>query len=95
MNKEDFPLLKQNMNGYPIAYLDNGATTQKPESVIKAITDYYKSQNANPHRGAYELSMTATEIYENTRIKTSYRISQKKHRKNDLYSRRAINRIAL
>ena len=78
MNKEDFPLLKQNMNGYPIAYLDNGATTQKPESVIKAITDYYKSQNANPHRGAYELSMTATEIYENTRIKTQKFINAEK-----------------
>ena len=78
MNKEDFPLLKQNMNGYPIAYLDNGATTQKPESVIKAITDYYKSQNANPNRGAYELSMTATEIYENTRIKTQKFINAEK-----------------
>lgn len=78
MNKEDFPLLKQNMNGYPIAYLDNGATTQKPESVIKAITYYYKSQNANPHRGAYELSMTATEIYENTRIKTQKFINAEK-----------------
>ena len=78
MNKEDFPLLKQNMNGYPIAYLDNGATTQKPESVIKAITDYYTSQNANPHRGAYELSMTATEIYENTRIKTQKFINAEK-----------------
>ena len=78
MNKEDFPILKQNMNGYPIAYLDNGATTQKPESVIKAITDYYKSQNANPNRGAYELSMTATEIYENTRIKTQKFINAEK-----------------
>lgn len=78
MNKEDFPLLKQNMNGYPIAYLDNGATTQKPASVIKAITDYYTSQNANPHRGAYELSMTATEIYENARIKTQKFINAEK-----------------
>lgn len=78
MNREDFPLLKQNMNGYPIAYLDNGATTQKPASVIKAITDYYTSQNANPHRGAYELSMTATEIYENARIKTQKFINAEK-----------------
>ena len=63
--KNDFPLLK-NRN---IAYLDSGATTQKPKQVIDAIKDFYENFNANPHRGAYSLSMEATEIYENTRVK--------------------------
>ena len=63
--KKDFPLLK-NRN---ITYLDSGATTQKPVQVIDAIKDFYESFNANPHRGAYSLSMEATEMYENTREK--------------------------
>ena len=66
---EDFPLLKQTDEGKRLVYLDNGATTQKPLSVIRAIEQYYTTSNANPHRGAYELSVQATEIYENTREK--------------------------
>ncbi|MCI6100165.1 MAG: cysteine desulfurase [Selenomonas sp.] len=68
---KDFPLLHTEMNGKPIAYLDNGATTQKPEQVIRAICGYYGGCNANPHRGAYALSVEATEIYENTRKLTA------------------------
>ena len=68
---KDFPLLHTEMNGRPIAYLDNGATTQKPEQVIKAICGYYGGCNANPHRGAYALSVKATEIYENARARTA------------------------
>lgn len=63
--KKDFPLL---MNR-EIAYLDSGATAQKPEFVINAIKEFYEKYNANPHRGAYSLSIEATEAYENTRIK--------------------------
>ncbi|WP_312422627.1 cysteine desulfurase [Anaerospora hongkongensis] len=66
---EDFPLLQQTDEGKRLVYLDNGATTQKPLSVIRAIEQYYTTSNANPHRGAYELSVQATEIYENTREK--------------------------
>lgn len=66
---EDFPLLQQADEGKRLVYLDNGATTQKPLSVIRAIEQYYTTSNANPHRGAYELSVQATEIYENTREK--------------------------
>ena len=66
---EDFPLLQQTDEGKRLVYLDNGATTQKPLSVIRAIEQYYTTFNANPHRGAYELSVQATEIYENTREK--------------------------
>ena len=63
----DFPLLNHTMNGKPLVYLDNGATTQKPESVIQAMCGYYGGCNANPHRGAYALSVQATDIYENAR----------------------------
>ena len=67
---QDFPLLQTKMNGRPIVYLDNGATTQKPEAVIKAVADYCTYCNANPHRGAYELSIKATDIYETARSRT-------------------------
>ena len=66
----DFPILQTKMNGRPIVYLDNGATTQKPEAVIKAVADYCTYYNANPHRGAYELSVKATDIYETARVRT-------------------------
>ena len=65
--RKDFPLLRQTMNGRPIVYLDNGATTQKPESMIRAMCGYYGGCNANPHRGAYALSVEATDIYEKSR----------------------------
>ena len=67
---QDFPILQTKMNGRPIVYLDNGATTQKPEAVIKAVVDYCTYCNANPHRGAYELSVKATDIYETARVRT-------------------------
>ena len=66
----DFPILQTKMNGRPIVYLDNGATTQKPETVIRAVADYCTYWNANPHRGAYELSIKATDIYERARVRT-------------------------
>lgn len=65
MRKEDFPIL----NNREMAYLDNGATTQKPKKVLEEIEKFYENKNANPHRGAYELSIEATEAYENTRRK--------------------------
>ena len=68
--RRDFPLLHNMMNGKPLVYLDNGATTQKPESVIHAMCGYYGGCNANPHRGAYALSVQATDIYENARERT-------------------------
>ena len=67
--RKDFPLLGQKMNGRPLVYLDNGATTQKPESVIQSMCGYYGGCNANPHRGAYALSVEATDIYENARAR--------------------------
>lgn len=71
--KKDFPILEQKN----IVYLDSGATTQKPIQVIKSIEEYYKNSNANPHRGAYSLSIEATEIYENSRTKIAKFINAK------------------
>lgn len=68
---KDFPLLNREVNGKRIAYLDNGATTQKPEQMIQSICGYYGGCNANPHRGAYALSVKATDIYENARRRTA------------------------
>ena len=65
--RKDFPILNRKMNGQPLVYLDNGATTQKPEHVVRALCGYYGGCNANPHRGAYELSVKATESYEQAR----------------------------
>ncbi len=66
---KDFPTLNKEKNGKRIAYLDSAATTQKPKVVIDAIKNYYENINANPHRGAYELSVLATEAYDEAREK--------------------------
>lgn len=65
----DFPSLLPDKNGERLVYLDSAATTQKPIQVINAIEEYYKKYNANPHRGAYKLSIMATEAYEQSREK--------------------------
>ncbi len=65
--REDFPILKQEVNGHPLVYLDNAATTQKPEAVIEAIANYYRHDNANVHRGAHALSDRATRTFEAAR----------------------------
>ncbi|MBP5199020.1 MAG: aminotransferase class V-fold PLP-dependent enzyme, partial [Schwartzia sp.] len=78
--RKDFPLLRQEMNGRPIVYLDNGATTQKPESMIRAMCGYYGGCNANPHRGAYALSVEATGIYETARERVRRFIGAKEAR---------------
>jgi cysteine desulfurase / selenocysteine lyase len=65
--REQFPLLAQESNGYPLAYLDNAATSQKPRAVLNAVTHFYTHDNANVHRGLYELSRRATDQYEAAR----------------------------
>jgi cysteine desulfurase / selenocysteine lyase len=67
--KDAFPILKQLENGQPLVYLDSGATSQTPVSVIDTITRYYREENANVHRGVYGLSERATEAYEGARGK--------------------------
>ena len=88
--KKDFPLLENR----DIAYLDSGATTQKPKQVIEAIEKYYKNNNANPHRGAYSLSIEATEQYENTRTKIAEFINAK-HREEIIFSKNATESLNL
>jgi cysteine desulfurase/selenocysteine lyase len=67
--RQDFPVLRQKVYGKPLVYLDNAATTQKPQCVIDALSRYYSSENANIHRGIYYLSEQATHAYENVRAK--------------------------
>ena len=67
--KSDFPTLNQKINGNDLVYLDNAATTQKPNSVINSVNEYYKKTNSNIHRGVHTLSQEATEKYENARMK--------------------------
>jgi len=67
--REDFPILRQRVHGKPLVYLDNAATSQKPQAVIDALTKYYSSQNANIHRGVHALSELATYEYEKARGK--------------------------
>ncbi|HOM47240.1 MAG TPA: cysteine desulfurase [Candidatus Hydrogenedentes bacterium] len=67
--REDFPILSSEVRGRKLVYLDNAATTQKPQSVIQAVTRYYKGENANIHRGVHYLSEQATQKYENARRK--------------------------
>lgn len=67
--RKDFPILSRKVNGYPLVYLDNAATSQKPQQVIDAIVDYYSNYNANIHRGVHSLSQEATDAYEAARHK--------------------------
>ena len=67
--RKDFPVLAREVYGKPLVYLDSAATTQKPQSVIDAITHYYEHDNANIHRGVHTLSMRATQSYENARAR--------------------------
>lgn len=88
--KKDFPILENKK----IVYLDSGATTQKPVQVIKAIKEFYEKNNANPHRGAYSLSIEATEEYENTRTKIAKFINAK-HREEIIFSKNATESLNL
>ncbi|WP_430428457.1 aminotransferase class V-fold PLP-dependent enzyme [Maribacter litoralis] len=67
--REDFPILKREVNGKPLVYLDNAATSQTPQQVIDTIVNYYQNYNANIHRGVHTLSQEATDKYEQARIK--------------------------
>jgi len=75
--RADFPILSQKVNGKPLVYFDNGATSQKPKVVIDAITKYYEEINANIHRGVHTLSQLATDAYEVSRGKIQNHINAK------------------
>jgi cysteine desulfurase/selenocysteine lyase len=69
--RADFPILDQQVNGHPLIYLDNAATTQKPRAVIEALKNYYERDNANVHRGIHELSNRATSAFESARARAA------------------------
>lgn len=98
MNSErnDFPILQETMNGQPLLYLDSAATAQKPRQVIQALTTYYMHDNANVHRGIYDLSQRATQQYEAARDKVQQFIHAQ-HREEIIFTRgttEAINWVA-
>ncbi len=76
--REDFPVLHQKVNGRPLVYLDNAATTQKPRAVIEAIGHFYTKDNSNVHRGVHTLSGRATDAYEKSRVKVQQFINARK-----------------
>ena len=76
--REDFPILKRQLNGKTLVYLDNAATSQKPQQVIDCIVDYYTRCNANIHRGVHTLSQEATDAYESARRKIQEHFNIKK-----------------
>ena len=92
--KSDFPTLKQKINGNDLVYLDNAATTQKPEKVIKALESYYRSINSNIHRGVHTLSIRATKAYEDARSKVAAFINAE-HREEIIFVRGATEAINL
>lgn len=94
--KEQFPILKQQVNGHPLVYLDSAASSQKPKAVLDALKHYYEWDNANVHRGVHTLGSRATEGYENARIKLAKFIGAK-HTEEIIFTRgttTAINLVA-
>ena len=78
--RADFPILRREVHGQPLIYLDNAATTQKPQAVIDALVHYYSNTNANIHRGLHTLAEEATDAYEDVRAKTASFIGASSHR---------------
>lgn len=76
--RADFPILNQQINGKPLVYLDNAATSQKPQVVIDSLVNYYSTINANIHRGVHTLSQLATDAFEQSRIKLQNHFNAKK-----------------
>ena len=94
--RKDFPILFRTVYGYPLVYLDNAATTQKPEQVLRAMDDYYHTINSNVHRGVHYLSQQATEAYEGARQKIADFINAR-HTHEIIYTRgtsEGINMVA-
>ena len=95
--RADFPLLDQEVNGHPLVYLDSAATAQKPNQVIESVDDYYRSNNANVHRGVHTIGTRATEQYEGARDRVRQFINAKE-REEIIFTRgttTAINIVAM
>ena len=84
--REDFPILSERIHGKPLVYLDNAATTQKPQAVLDALNHYYEHDNANIHRGVHLLSERATLAYEQARVKVQKFLNAKQSRKRSFSS---------
>ncbi|HEX6606054.1 MAG TPA: cysteine desulfurase [Chloroflexia bacterium] len=94
--RADFPILRQEVHGYPLCFLDNTATAQKPEPVLAAMDSYYRTTNANIHRGVYQMSEQATALYEDARARIAAFINAQSSREI-IYTRNtteAINLVA-
>ncbi|KAJ8906843.1 hypothetical protein NDN08_003327 [Rhodosorus marinus] len=89
-----FPILEQEINGKPLVYFDSAATSQKPQSVIDTLLDYYKSANSNVHRGAHSLSARATDLYEGARDDIRDFVNAE-HREEIIYTKNASEAINL
>jgi cysteine desulfurase/selenocysteine lyase len=92
--RTDFPILTQQVNGKPLVYFDNAATSQKPQIVIDALDSYYKEINSNIHRGVHTLSQLATAAYEETRIKLKEYFNAK-HTREIIFTRGTTESINL
>jgi cysteine desulfurase / selenocysteine lyase len=92
--RADFPILHQQVNGYPLTWLDNAATTQKPRQVTDALTTYYHRDNSNVHRGAHALAARATDAYENARA-TVHRLLKSKSAQEIVFVRGTTEGINL
>lgn len=92
--RQDFPILNQEINGHPLVYLDNAATSQKPRAVLEKLMHYYENDNANVHRGAHQLSVRATDAYEAVRNKVAKFINARSPREI-VYTRNATEAINL
>jgi cysteine desulfurase/selenocysteine lyase len=92
--RADFPILRKTIHGHPLVYLDNAATTQKPQCVLDVLSQYYSEKNANIHRGVHHLSTIATEAYENARI-TVQKFINAKQAKECIFVRGATEAINL
>ncbi|XP_078445353.1 chloroplastic NIFS-like cysteine desulfurase [Wolffia australiana] len=94
LTRPDFPILHQEVNGFKLVYLDNAATSQKPSSVLKSLSDYYESYNSNVHRGIHYLSARATEAYERARAKVATFVNASESREI-IFTRNATEAINL
>ncbi|HYP40043.1 MAG TPA: aminotransferase class V-fold PLP-dependent enzyme, partial [Chloroflexia bacterium] len=92
--RADFPLLRRTLHGKRLVFLDSTATSQKPQAVLDAMDDYYRTTNANIHRGVYELSEVATDRYEKARARIGRFINARSSREI-IYTRNATEAINL
>ena len=86
--RADFPILRREVHGYPLCYLDSAATSQKPEPVLAAMDTFYRTTNANIHRGVYQLSEEATAQYEGARARIAAFINAAQQPRDHLHAQR-------